>query len=221
VDRGRRAAGRDLDSAIRHVTGRPARADERERFDAYLEHLLLWNRTHRLTGFDDPADIVRKLFIDSLLFLPLLPAARPIRVADIGSGAGIPGVPLRIVDPGISLTLLDSKRKAVSFLSTLKRTLHLDDVSVHQARAETFLAEKPEDRGTYGAVVTRAVALEPPILASMHEYLSVGGLIIASGPPGGQSEREGLSDAKRIEVPYPKLGLKRTFLVYEARQQTG
>ena len=220
MDRGRRAAVRDLDTAIRHVTGRAARLDERERFAAYLEQLLQWNRTHRLTGLDDPADIVRKLFLDSLLFLPLLPAARPIRVVDIGSGPGIPGVPLRIVDPGIALTLLDSKRKPVSFLSALRRTLRLDDVSVHQARADAYLVEKPEERGTYGAVLTRAIALDPPLLASLREYLAVGGLIIASGPPGEQGERQAMDGVKLIKVPYPQLGLKRTFLIYKGTHQS-
>jgi 16S rRNA (guanine(527)-N(7))-methyltransferase RsmG len=216
VDRERRAAGRDLDAAIRHFTGRSTRAEERQRFDAYLEQLLLWNRTHRLTGLDDPADIVRKLFIDSLLYLPLLPAARPIRVADVGSGPGIPGVPLRIVDAGISLTLLDSKRKAVSFLSTLRRTLGLDDVGVHQARAETYLVDRPEDKGVYRAVVIRAMALDRRLLASLRELLAEGGRIIASGPPGTQAQAETVEGATVVEVPYPKLGLRRTFLVYGA-----
>lgn len=214
MDRGRRDAGRDLDTAIRQITGRPARPDERERFDAYLEQLLLWNRTHRLTGLHGPADIVRKLFIDSLLYLPLLPAARPLRVADIGSGAGIPGVPLRIVDPGISLTLLDSRRKAVSFLSALKRSLRLEDVNVHQARAETYLAERPEEKGAYGALVTRAVALDESRVASLREYLSEGGLIIASGSPGGQDERGMAKGGRVVEVPSQQRGLKRHFLIY-------
>ncbi len=218
MDRGLRAAARDLDAAIRQVTGRPMLAGEREKFDAYLDLLVLWNRTHRLTGLDDPADIIRKLFIDSLLYLPLLPAARPLRLVDVGSGPGIPGVPLKVVDPGISLTVLDSKRKAISFLSTLKRELRLDDLVVQQARAETYLKDRPENKGTYGAVVTRAVALDGDLLAALSEYLVDEGLIITAGPPEGTRKNISGTQPRYVEVPCPQLGLKRTFLVYGTRR---
>ena len=68
----------------------------------------------RHVGLDKPVDIVRVLFIDSLFFLPLLPE-RPIRLVDIGAGAGIPGVPLHLVDPAIELTLMESRESACPF----------------------------------------------------------------------------------------------------------
>ena len=93
----------ELTDAIAAFTGHALPREARERFARYLELLVQWNRTHDLVGLDKPFDIVRVLFIDSLFFLPLLPE-RPIRLVDIGAGAGIPGLPLHLVDPAIELT---------------------------------------------------------------------------------------------------------------------
>ena len=110
----------ELLAAIPILAGRPATADDRRRFQRYLELLVQWNRVHDLTGLKDPGAIVRGLFLDSLLFLAQLPP-RPLRLLDIGSGAGVPGVPLHLADSGISLTLLESRRKRVSFLATVRK----------------------------------------------------------------------------------------------------
>ena len=75
-----------------------------------------------MTALESPAEIVRGLFLDSLLFLRLLPA-RPISLVDIGAGSGIPGLPLRLVDDRITLTLVESKRKRISFLLAVCREL--------------------------------------------------------------------------------------------------
>ena len=175
-----------LDTAIRHHRP-PCPADEQERFDAYLEQLLLSNRTHRLTGLHGPArhrpEVLHRL---ACCTCPCCRGARPLRVADIGSGPGYPGVLRPIVDPRISLTLLDSSGRAMSFLCELKRSLRLDDVNVHQARAETYLAERPEEKGGGVGASYPAVALDGIEVASLREYLSEeGGLIIAVGPSGG------------------------------------
>jgi 16S rRNA (guanine527-N7)-methyltransferase len=105
---------------IRVLTGRDPKPLERERFTRYLRLLLEWNRTHRLTAIRSAAAMVVDLFVDSLLFLSNLPSD-PIKMADLGTGPGIPGVPLRIVRDDIALTLVESKRKRVSFLAALRR----------------------------------------------------------------------------------------------------
>ena len=90
--RARQAALEHLANTARVLSGRAIDAKARGQFSQYLDLLLLWNRAQNLTGFDSPPEIVRGLFEDSLLFFPLLPD-RPLRVVDIGAGAGIPGMP--------------------------------------------------------------------------------------------------------------------------------
>ena len=111
-----------LFKAFPALLGRAATPTERNAFGRYADLLILWNRTHHLTALKTRPEIGRGLFLDSLLFRAFLPQG-PLRVLDIGAGAGIPGVPLRIVEPGLSLTLVESKRKPVSFLNALVREL--------------------------------------------------------------------------------------------------
>ena len=159
-----RQGGRAQQSALEHLahtarvlSGRPIDAKAREQFSRYLDLLLLWNRAQNLTGFESPPEIVRGLFEDSLLFLPLLPD-RPLRVVDIGAGAGIPGMPLRIIDERIEVTLIESKRKRVSFLKTLRRELGLEkSVVVEEGRAEALVSEVVRRDGAFDVAVARAV----------------------------------------------------------------
>ncbi len=168
---------------VHTLSGRPIASEVHALFARYLELLLLWNRTQRLTGFESPAEIVRGLFEDSLLFWPLLPP-RPLRMVDIGAGAGIPGIPLRIVDPGIRLTLIESRRKRVSFLKMITRELGLaNDIVVAEGRAEVLVAELVGSSGAFDVAVARGVGSFESVLPIAQRYLVVGGFFIASGPP--------------------------------------
>src|SRR5262249_32371272 len=118
-----------LSKAIELLTGSPPRVGVIERFRHYLALLMKWNRTHRLTGARSESSIIRELFVDSLLFLGQLPPG-PLTVVDIGTGPGIPGIPIYIVRPEISLTLIESRRKQISFLSALKRELDLTALTI-------------------------------------------------------------------------------------------
>jgi 16S rRNA (guanine527-N7)-methyltransferase len=204
----------ELTDAIAAFTGHAPRSDARERFARYLELLAQWNRTHDLVGLNKPLDIVRVLFIDSLFFLSLLPA-RPVRLLDIGAGAGIPGVPLHLVDPGIELVLMESRRKRVSFLSTLKRELDLHQVGIVEGRAEKIAMEDPEIKGRFDIVVTRAVAPTPRFLAACLQYVGSRGRVIVAGPPPTPELPPIPSgfDAEWVRVPYPGGPRRRLFLV--------
>src|SRR5262245_2929113 len=105
-----------LDEVLRALRGHPLTRHEREAFARYLELLMLWNRTHDLTACRTPGEVVTNLFRDSLLFLAVLPELDRIVAVDIGAGAGIPGIPLRLTLPALELTLIESRRKRVSFL---------------------------------------------------------------------------------------------------------
>jgi 16S rRNA (guanine527-N7)-methyltransferase len=206
----------ELTDAIAAFTGHASPREMRERFARYLELLVQWNRTHDLVGLDKPLDIVRVLFIDSLFFLPLLPE-RPIRLVDIGAGAGIPGVPLHLVDSAIELTLIESRRKRVSFLSALKRELGLSQVGLLEGRAEDIASETLETKGRFDVAVTRAVAPTPKFLTTCLKYISLGGRVIVAGPPPGP-ELPPLPvgfDADWVPVPYPGGKRRRLFLVVQ------
>lgn len=199
---------------IQVLIGRDPKPRERERFARYLRLLAEWNRTHRLTAIRSAEAMVADLFVDSLLFLSALPS-NPIKVADLGTGPGIPGVPLRIVRDDISLTLVESRRKRVSFLAALKRELELTDVSVLEGRAEELVEKQSELAGAFDVVVTRAVGSS--ILPVAMSYLRPGGLFLAGGPPSGGC-REALETGDkpglyRLTKVFEQLGLERTFLV--------
>jgi 16S rRNA (guanine527-N7)-methyltransferase len=196
------------------LLGRAATPAERNAFGRYANLLVLWNRTHHLTALRTRADIGRGLFLDSLLFRAALPRG-PVRVVDIGAGAGIPGVPLRMVEPEMSLTLIESRRKPVSFLHALIRELALPDIAVHHGRAEAIVSEVPELEGSFDVVLTRAVGLGSRLIAMAMAYLRPGGRLIAAGPPVSRDmpKIDWPGSAKWKTIDFPKIGLERTFLV--------
>jgi 16S rRNA (guanine527-N7)-methyltransferase len=204
----------DFFKAFPALLGRAATPTERNAFGRYANLLVLWNRTHNLTSLRTRADIARGLFLDSLLFRALLPRG-PVRALDIGAGAGIPGVPLRLVDPELSLTLIESRRKPVSFLHALIRDLGLPDITVHHGRAEAIVVEVPELKRQFEVVLARAVGLGADLIEMAKEYLRPGGRLIAAGPPVRgdmpKLDRRGSAEWKTIE--FPEIGLVRAFLV--------
>jgi 16S rRNA (guanine527-N7)-methyltransferase len=213
--------GRARQSALDHLThtarvlsGRPIDAKARGQFSRYLDLLLLWNRAQNLTGLGSAPEIVRGLFEDSLLFLPLLPD-RPLRVVDIGAGAGIPGIPLRIVDDGIEVTLIESKRKRVSFLKTLRRELGFEQsVVIEEGRAETVVLEVVRREGGFDVAVARAVGNLKQVVPMALQYLKPGGVFIVSAPPPARLPGLGAeSHGEWSILDYPDLGLKRGFFV--------
>jgi 16S rRNA (guanine527-N7)-methyltransferase len=120
----------------------------------YLGELVLWNKTYNLTSVRDPAEMVTRHLLDSLTLLPHVGAAHgrdSCRLIDIGSGAGLPGIPLALATSALHVTLLDSGGKKARFLRHVQRAMSLANVEVAEARAEAF---KPAQR--FDCVVTRA-----------------------------------------------------------------
>lgn len=160
-----------------------------------------------MTALGSSQEIVRGLFLDSLLFFPLLPP-RPLRVVDIGAGSGIPGLPIRLADSAVSMTLVESKRKRVSFLLTACRELELPDVAVVEGRAEDLVAGTPALAESFDAVVARAVDSEERLLPLALRYLRPGGVVVLAGSP-----RSGGSGAmETVGVPIPGTRGTRIFL---------
>ncbi|MGH7403642.1 MAG: 16S rRNA (guanine(527)-N(7))-methyltransferase RsmG [Candidatus Rokuibacteriota bacterium] len=195
-------------AAIEAIAARVAGAEDRRRFRQYLDLFLRWNRTHRMTALDSAAAVVRELFVDSLLFLALLPSRRPLAVVDIGAGAGIPGLPLRLADPRIALTLVESRRKRISFLLAACRELELGNVAVVEGRAEKLVEQEPALAGAFDVVVARAVGPSGMLLPTALKYLKVGGLFVVSGSPNAVAQ----APLAVIQVPVPGTRTRRAFL---------
>jgi 16S rRNA (guanine527-N7)-methyltransferase len=167
--------------------------------------LIKWQRVHRLVGSIEPAWVAENLFLDSLLFLKVLPRdAREL--LDLGAGAGFPGVPLKIVLPEIRLTLVEARSRRASFLSALVRELGLSEVQVINARAEELI-DQPRFR--FDAVVMRCAGSLDDVLPTAVKLLRAGGRAVASGPPVSTK----LPCGAWVEVPGPR-GARR-FAVFD------
>jgi len=171
-----------LSRGFNDLLSRSPSTRELDAFSRYLLLLLQWNRAHRLTGYRTPTQITERLFLDSLLFLKWV-TRKDGRLLDLGAGAGIPGIPLKIVEPGFQVTLVEARRRRSSFLATVIRELRLEGVEVRWGRAEHLLESEPTLREAFNVVVTRAAGPLDAILRLALGFLAPGGRFIASGPP--------------------------------------
>ena len=154
-------------------------ARQLDAFLAYAQLLIEWNQRINLTRIVEPSQIVTKHFLDSLSILSVLPQEpRPLRIIDVGSGAGFPGVPLKIVQPDLSLTLLEANGKKVRFLENLVSSLQLQNVTILHARAEEAGQKAPHRTG-YNVAVARAVAALPVLAEYLLPLVRIGGTAIA------------------------------------------
>src|SRR6266852_1439589 len=166
-----------------------------EQFFLYRQELLEWNTRMNLTAITDPEDVLLKHFLDSLSLLKAYTNSEA-RLLDIGSGAGFPGLPLKIVRPQWHVTLLEATGKKTLFLRHMVETLRLRDVEIIHVRAEE-LAHKREYRATFDIVTARAVSALPTLLEYCAPYCRVGGVIVL--PKKGDLTEE-LQQAKRTAV---------------------
>lgn len=179
----------ELSEALSHgfvrLLQRAPSSHELQAFSRYLSLLVQWNRAHHLTGYRTPAEITEKLFLDSLLFLRWIEPPFG-KLLDFGAGAGIPGIPIKIVEPGMQVTLLEARRRRSSFLTTVVRELELEGVQVRCERAEELLASEPSLQSAFDFVVARAAGPLKSILPLALAFLTPGGRFIGSGPPTGK-----------------------------------
>lgn len=161
------------------ILGRPLAEPERAALQKYLDLLIKWQKSHRLVGSSDPDWIVQNLFLDSLLFLHVLPAS-VTSLLDLGSGAGVPGIPIKIVRPHLRLVLVESRRRRASFLATVVRELQLEGARVVAGRAEDFIEDLA---GRFDAVVMRCAGDLENLLPIAARLVTPSGVVVASGPP--------------------------------------
>ncbi len=166
-------------------------------FSRYYEELLIWNKKFNLTAIEDEQGVIVKHFLDSLLGSQVSGWNSTGRLLDLGSGAGFPGVPLKIVFPDLQVTLVDSLQKRVRFLEHLIESLNLTGITAIHKRAEE-LGQDQEERESYDIVVSRAVAKLPVLCEFCLPLVRKGGIFLAYKGPEAHQELENAS--KAIEI---------------------
>lgn len=136
-----------------------------EQFIKYYELLIEWNKVMNLTGITEFEDVISKHFLDSLCLVRTADLSENLSVLDLGTGAGFPGIPLKIAFPDLHIVLMDSLNKRIRFLNEVISVLGLENITAVHGRAEE-MARKKEYRETFDLCVSRAVAN----LSSLSEY---------------------------------------------------
>jgi 16S rRNA (guanine527-N7)-methyltransferase len=150
-------------------------------FLTYLSELKKWNKAYNLTALKTDRDIIIKHFLDSLLFAKVLPP-EALTLADIGSGAGFPGVPIKIMFPGLSVVLIEPTQKKAVFLQHICSRLQLKNIEIIGKRIE-------EVKGfTVDVAVTRALFSVKEFIEKTKDILSANGILILSKGPGLEKE---------------------------------
>lgn len=160
----------------------------------YLGRLFAMNEQMNLTAITDAASAWERHILDALSLLPLLAELPPgARLVDIGSGGGLPGIPLAIARPDLDVTLVEATQKKAAFLSAVSDALGLANVSVRADRAELLVAE--EMRGAYDVVTARAVARLVTLVPWTAPFARAGGLVLLIK---GQRAEEELAEAGKV-----------------------
>lgn len=197
-----------------------------EQFFEYMNLLIEWNEKMNLTAITDPEEIILKHFIDSITILKNI--ENNVKIVDVGTGAGFPGIPLSIMRPDLKIILVDSLNKRLIFLQEVVNKLQLKNVEIIHARAEEF-GQNKKYRENFDIATSRAVAN----LATLSEYLiplvKVGGKVIAMKASELQQEVEDAKKAINIlggkiekieEFNLPQSDIGRTIVIIKKEKQT-
>ncbi len=163
----------------------------------YEKELMIWNEKINLTAIRDEAGIRTKHFLDSFSCVQAWMENPPQTLVDIGSGAGFPGIPLKILYPRLKLTIVESVGKKADFCRHIVESLHLDDVNVIQTRAEA-LGQMPRFRESFDWAVARAVAQLPVLSEYLLPLVKVGGVMLAQKGESAPAESHAAENALRI-----------------------
>ena len=186
--------GHDFDAPLRNGLVALALPGELARpLLTYLELLVRWNRAYNLTAVRDPREMVPRHLLDSLAMEPFLDGIDSL--ADLGTGPGLPGIPLAIARPGLRVTLVEANGKKARFLREAVRTLGLANAEVAESRIESL--DRP---GTFDAITARALATLPQILAFGGHLLAPGGKLLAMKGARPDEEIAALPRGWRLET---------------------
>ncbi len=159
--------------------------EEANQFDKYMQLLLEWNEKINLTAITEPSQIILKHFIDSSSILKYIKDND--KIIDVGTGAGFPGIPIKIMNKNLDITLMDSLNKRINFLNEVIQKINLDKIKAIHARAEE-LGRNKEHREVYDVAVSRAVANLSTLLEYLMPFVKVGGICICMKGPNIEEE---------------------------------
>ncbi len=200
-----------LESGLRQMGLKPSQ-EQQQRLLEYLALLMKWNQAYNLTAIRDPEEMVPRQLLDSLSILPLI---RGRRILDVGTGAGLPGVPLAICRPDASFTLLDSNGKKTRFVQQAKLELGLENLEVQHSRVEQLA-----DAVGFDTITTRAFAALPKIVELTAGLLADEGILLAMKGTAPQEEMTLLRSAGcKVEITslvVPSSGERHAIIIHPA-----
>lgn len=167
-----------------------------QQFEIYYKELIDWNERMNLTGITEREQVYIKHFYDSLSVSFFVPMKEHVFIADIGSGAGFPSIPLKIVFPHLKVTIIDSLNKRIQFLNHVTSALSLKDVNCIHGRAED-IARQVRHRDHYDLVTARAVARLAVLNEFCLPFVSVGGFFVAM--KGNEIQEEVIESAYSVK----------------------
>ena len=178
--------------------GFPLTDRQKEQYERYFELLVEWNEKINLTAITDKDEVYLKHFYDSIApILQGLIENQPIRLLDIGAGAGFPSLPMKILFPELDVTIIDSLNKRINFLHLLAEELGLSGVHFYHGRAEDFAQDKAF-RAQFDLVTARAVARMQVLSELTIPYLKVGGRLLALKASNAPEELEEAKNALNL-----------------------
>ena len=199
-----------------------------ERFHKFYQLLIEWNKVMNLTGITEYEDVVEKHFVDSLSIIKAIDLSGIHTVIDVGTGAGFPGIPLKIAFPHLRVVLLDSLNKRIKFLDEVISQLGLTEICTIHGRAEEY-ARKEEYREQFDLCVSRAVANLSTLSEYCLPYIQVGGIFIPykSGEIDDEVEQSkkavrilGGNIKKVMKFELPGTDIHRSFVLIHKEQHT-
>ncbi len=197
-------------------------------FNIYREILVDWNQKMNLTGIEDEKEVYIKHFLDSVSSVKDNYIKDGVSIIDVGTGAGFPGLPLRICLENIKLTLLDSLNKRINFLQEVSNSLELDNIEFIHGRAEDF-GKLEEYREQYDIATARAVAGLPILMEFCVPFIKVGGHFVCLKGPNANLELEeskaamealGIEFVDKIDVELPETDLNHNILIFKKVKST-
>lgn len=199
-----------------------------EQFYRYYELLIEWNKVMNLTAITDYDEVNEKHFVDSLSIVKVLDFFNIRTVIDVGTGAGFPGVPLKIAFPHLKIVLLDSLQKRVNFLDTVINEIGLNDIITLHGRAEDY-ARNSEYREQFDLCVSRAVANLSVLSEYCIPYIKVGGTFVSYKSVNIQDELKQSEIAVKVlggtienieKFNLPRSEIERSFIIVRKKKNT-
>lgn len=199
-----------------------------DKFSKYREILVEWNQKMNLTGIEEEKEVYIKHFLDSVAAVKKGYIKDGMSIIDVGTGAGFPGLPLRICLENSKITLLDSLNKRINFLSEVCTNINIDDIELIHGRAEDF-GKDEKYREQYDIATARAVAGLPILMEFCVPFIKVGGYFVCLKGPNADTELEesrkamevlGLEFVEKIDVELPEIELKHNIVVFKKVNST-